>query len=263
MSKTAVISEQGLRWRMEDAYILRHALVHAADIFAGVYDGHCGDYAAAYASQTLHLHFAHHLQQGQKIEQAFINSYQKVSQELSRVQSGTTAAHFYLLGRELSVANAGDSRIIIVSKEGVRQLSRDHRLDDPQEMDRILSYGAEISYPYVLRQGMGLMPTRSLGDSFFESVGVISTPDVHQERIQDRDLWLIAGCDGLFDVLDNQEVAGIARSYSDVRELAEGLSQEVLIQRMGTDNLTIIVLALQPGPGMAKMTKLKNWRFEL
>ncbi|MGM0424518.1 MAG: PP2C family serine/threonine-protein phosphatase [Thermodesulfobacteriota bacterium] len=245
MSRMAVVSEQGMRWRMEDAHVLRHALVDASDVFGGVYDGHSGDYASVLASRTLHVRFAHHLHQGLDTRQAFIQSYQDVSQELSRVQSGTTATNFYLLGRKLSVANAGDSRVVVVSQEGVRQLSQDHRLDDPQELDRIQAWGGQISYPYVLHEGQGLMPTRSLGDSFFEQVGVIPDPHVQEERLQKEDLWLIAACDGLFDMLDHQEVAEIARNQQDARGVADALAQEVLIQRMGTDNLTIIVLALQ------------------
>ncbi|MFP4212869.1 MAG: PP2C family serine/threonine-protein phosphatase [Desulfohalobiaceae bacterium] len=249
MSRLAVVSEQGMRWRMEDAYVLRQALVYAGDVFGGVYDGHSGDYAAVLASRSLHVRFAHHLQQGLSPSQAFINSYQDTDQELARVQSGTTAANFYLLGSRLWVANAGDSRVLVVSREGVRQLSQEHRLDHPQELARIQAYAGQISYPYVLREGLGLMPTRSLGDSFFEPAGVIATPDVHEEELQEEDLWLIAACDGLFDVLNNKEAAEIALGCQEARQAADELAQEVLIRRMGTDNLTIIVLALQTEPG--------------
>ncbi len=245
MVQAAVFMEQGPRWRMEDAHVLRYGLLQNHDVFAGIYDGHLGDYAASYAAQTLHVKFASHMQKGQDPAQAFLLSYHAVSQELASFDSGTTALNFYLLGRELALANAGDSRAIIITRKNVKQLTKDHRLDQDQERLRIEVYGAEVRYPYVLRAGQGLMPTRSLGDSFFQPVGVIPSPELHTELIQDSDLWLVAGTDGLFDFMSNQEVAIAVRGSSSAQAAVEALGEEVLLKRKGSDNLTVIALALQ------------------
>ncbi|MCF8030838.1 MAG: protein phosphatase 2C domain-containing protein [Desulfohalobiaceae bacterium] len=244
MAKAAVISEQGMRSSMEDAHQLLRDLHQSGDMFCGVYDGHSGSYAAEYAADTLHLRFASALQQGLDPEEAFVRAYEQVSQELSHQTSGTTAVTLYLRDGELVAANAGDARLVVVDSGSVRQITRDHRVEDPGERERIESCGGIISGPYVLCGGGGLMPTRSLGDEYFKPVGIIATPDTATERLGEDDRWLVVACDGLFDVMDNQEVAAIVNQTDSAREAADALRQEALVHRMGTDNLTVVVVDL-------------------
>jgi serine/threonine protein phosphatase PrpC len=244
MAQAAVISEQGMRARMEDAHQLRRDLFQAGDLFGGVYDGHAGSYAAEYAADTLHLRFASALEQGMDPELAFVRAYEEVSAELAAQRSGTTAVTFYVADDVLVVANAGDARLVIVEEGSVRQPTRDHRVDDPGERERIEASGGVVRGAYVMHEGAGLMPTRSLGDAFFEPVGVIATPDVCTEKLGEGDRWIVAACDGLFDVMGNQEVAAIVNQTDSAREAADALSQEALVHRMGMDNLTVIVVDL-------------------
>jgi serine/threonine protein phosphatase PrpC len=244
MAQAAVISEQGMRGRMEDSHLLRRDLYQAGDFFGGVYDGHSGSYAAEYAADTLHVYFASCLEQGLGPQQAFVRAYEQVSGELASQSSGTTAVTFYLRDRELVAANAGDARIVVVDSGSVRQITRDHRVDDPGERERVESSGGVVRGAYVMHGGAGLMPTRSLGDAYFEPVGVIATPDTAAEQLLSDDSWLVAACDGLFDVMSNQEVAAIVNQAESAREAADALSQETLVNRMGMDNLTVIVVDL-------------------
>ncbi|MEF8823361.1 MAG: PP2C family protein-serine/threonine phosphatase [Desulfohalobiaceae bacterium] len=244
MAQAAVISEQGMRGRMEDSHLLRRDLYQAGDLFGGVYDGHSGSYAAEYAADTLHVYFASSLEQGVESQQAFVRAYEQVSGELAAQSSGTTAVTFYLRDRELVAANAGDARIVVVDSGSVRQITRDHRVDEPGERERVESSGGVVRGAYVMHGGAGLMPTRSLGDAYFDPVGVIATPDTAKERLRADDRWLVAACDGLFDVMDNQEVAAIVNQTDSAREAADALSQETLVHRMGMDNLTVIVVDL-------------------
>jgi serine/threonine protein phosphatase PrpC len=244
MAQAAVVSEQGMRGRMEDSHLLRRDLHLAGDLFGGVYDGHAGSYAAMYAADTLYLRFAGALEQELDPEQAFVRAYEEVSADLAGQDSGTTAVTFYLLDRELVAANAGDARLVVVDSGSVRQVTRDHRVDDPGERERVEASGGVIRGAYVMHGGAGLMPTRSLGDAYFEPVGVIATPDTAKQRLRADDRWLVAACDGLFDVMDNQEVAAIVNRADSAREAADALQQETLVNRMGTDNLTVIVVDL-------------------
>ncbi len=244
MWRIAVASEKGMRPAMEDAHAVRQYLYQEGDIFAGVYDGHSGQYAAFYAADTLHVYFVAALKAGLDPEQALGQAYQKVSQDLQTEISGTTAVNFYLQGQKLTVAHAGDCRALIVSRNSFRQLTEDHRVDNPGERARIKAHGGIISGAYVMCAGAGLMPTRTLGDSGFEAAGVTAEPEVSTELIARDDLWLLAASDGLFDVLDNMEVARLIRGAEDPEQAVHLLSQEALINRMGTDNLTVIVLGL-------------------
>lgn len=68
---------------------------------------------------------------------------------INYVTSGTTCVGVYMKGTKLYVANVGDSRAVMAqkSKDGTlvaKDLSRDHKPDDPEEMSRILSWGGYV-----------------------------------------------------------------------------------------------------------------------
>lgn len=230
---------------MEDAHFLDLGFAGKGWVFAGVYDGHGGKYAAQYACQMLHKLFLSALNKGLTPQQAFVNSYETVSDELNGQESGTTAVNFLIKEGIVYTANVGDARAIVVGTQGVRQLTADHRLGNFDERLRIEKMGGQIGYPYVRRGLLGIMPTRTLGDEYFKPVGVIATPSVDEYKIAPTDLMLIAACDGLFDFMSNEEVAGFARRFPDPAALVDALKDEVLVNRAGSDNLTIIAVSLQ------------------
>ena len=244
---------------MEDTYFLDLNFVDKGWIFGGVYDGHGGSFAAEYTGQNLHHKFLAKLLSGLFPQQAFGETYEEISEELEEQTSGTTAVNFLIkpahrenagsseekAGR-IFTANAGDARALVVGGKEFHQLTTDHRLDNREERQRIEQMGAVIDYPYVYRGRCGLMPTRTIGDSYFKPVGVIAEPSVNEYEISKQDLVLIAACDGLFDVMSNEEVAECARNFLDPKELTEALKHEVLDNRKGVDNLTIIAVSCNP-----------------
>jgi serine/threonine protein phosphatase PrpC len=242
--EVASVSEQGIRSKMEDAHYLGADFGHKGWIFGGIYDGHGGKYAATYSAEQLHQVFLKKILASISPQQAFIESYEEVSSNLKHQNSGTTAVNVLIDGNKTYTANAGDARAIVVSTETVIQLSVDHRVDKPEEKHRIESMGGKIRYPYVMRGFSGLMPTRTIGDEYFKTVGIIATPSVNEYRISKNDLVLIAACDGLFDFMSNEEVAEFARRTTKPESLLEILKKEVLFNRGGTDNLTIIAVKL-------------------
>lgn len=59
--------------------------------------------------------------------------------------SGTTCSIVLTRGPQLISANAGDSRAIVVDKDGKpRALSRDHKPDSPDEHARIMASGGRV-----------------------------------------------------------------------------------------------------------------------
>jgi protein phosphatase PTC2/3 len=242
--EAAVVSEKGIRQSMEDAYYLDLNFGDQGWVYGGVYDGHSGDYAARYASEKLHLVFFEKLLTGLPPGQAHSYAYEAVSQELMSQDSGTTAVDFLIQNTQMFIANAGDARAIVVSKNGVLQLTVDHRMDNREEQERVTKMGAFINYPYVTRGDQGLMPTRSIGDRYFKPVGVVAAPYINEYLITQDDMMLIAACDGLWDFMTNQEVAAMAREYPEPLYFLDVLMHEVMEKRMGTDNLTIIAVAL-------------------
>jgi len=245
MPQTAYISEQGQRLNMEDAHILLPDFPAPGWVLGAVFDGHRGSRAASCAAR----HFPERMQQavnsGQDGGNALVYALESLGEDLMNEPSGCTAAAFFLQNHELFAANVGDARVICVKAGEARQLTHDHRVDDPKERRRITEAGGVIEGKYVLNGLSGLEPTRTLGDAGFHEVGVIFNPFVHTQPRIAQDEWLIAACDGLFDVMNNQEVAEVVHSASDAEDAADKLRHEVLDIRQGTDNLTILVVDLR------------------
>lgn len=230
---------------MEDRHSIDLNFTGKGWVFAGIYDGHNGKYAAEYASTRLHQVFLGKLLAGLSPQAAFVDSYETVSEELKTQDSGTTAVNFLIKEGRIFTANAGDARAIVISHQTVQQLTTDHRLDNPAERLRIERTGAFISYPYVYHGLVGLMPTRTIGDQYFKPAGVIATPSVGEHQIHQDDIMLIAACDGLFDFMNNGEVAALTRKLPDIHTAVQALGNEVLSNRSGSDNLTIIAVSLR------------------
>jgi len=243
--KAAAISEKGPRPTMEDFYFLDVDFGGNGWIYGGIYDGHGGDYAARYAAENLHLLFLEKILSGESPFQAFSESYEEIAGRISRQDSGTTAVDFFIKDGWIYVANVGDAEAIVLTDDNYIELSTLHRLDNQKERERVLRSGAMIEYPYVVRGNRGLMPTRVLGDAYFRVVGVIPTPAAQKHKIEDKDLYLIAATDGLWDVAGKNEVASFARNYPEIEKLLEALKREALINRLGSDNLTVIAVNLR------------------
>lgn len=242
MFEIAIRSEIGTRDKMEDSYYFNDLKGDGLELFDGIYDGHGGKFAAEYAKKNLAKIFFREIKKGKKEKAAFVTAYEEISLNLKNQESGTTAVNFYLKDKKLTYANVGDARLIVIARSKAKQLSQDHRLDNPQKIARIMANGGIIMKPYVVKEGYGLMPTRTLGDEYFKEVGVIATPTVGQYQIRAYDQWILAASDGLFDFMDNEETSRFLTEFNDVYKAAEALKTEVLIKRKGSDNLTFILL---------------------
>ncbi len=104
--------------------------------------------------------------------------------------SGCTCVAAYLRGSHLWVANVGDSRAVMAVKKGTqaafvsKDLSRDHKPDDPEEMARIHQWGGFVAPPrepglsarvYLDKECtmIGLAMSRSIGAPHFPSISLI------------------------------------------------------------------------------------------
>ncbi|KAG9129314.1 hypothetical protein Leryth_015688 [Lithospermum erythrorhizon] len=163
---------------------------------------------------------------------------------------GTTALTAMFLGKRLMIANAGDSRAILCRGGVFTQLTEDHRPDSNKEKKRVEESGGFIEDGY-LNGELGV--TRALGDWFLKypngekSSPLISEPDVFEFMLSDDDEFLIIACDGLWDVLSNQEAVNIVRKemkmHGDPRRCAQELVYQAM-RRDSADNVTVIVVSL-------------------
>ena len=143
-------AEQNARFRnyMEDDHtVLTDVADRHGSLLVGLYDGHGGRAAVDFVTERLHRAVEAELRLAPPAEppteclkRAFIK-IDRMLLQLGCMHVGTTAASCLFLrspGPEASltlhVANAGDSRVVLVATSGATRLSVDHVATDPSEV---------------------------------------------------------------------------------------------------------------------------------
>lgn len=242
---------QGARPSQEDAWCVA---TRARWRLYAVFDGHGGAVTARYAAATLPDTVAkkiNHSAPGGSVfggrgggnEEILRESFEEISRAIEpRTEDGATALAVLIGSGQITWGNAGDCRLLLVTTNGYQQLTREHRLDNPTELQRLTRIGrAVIRPPYLYVGPYGLMPTRSLGDRNFKAAGVIATPEVGGRLSEVEDLWLIAATDGVWDILTNDEVARITAWHKIPKTIAESIA-DAAIENGSTDNVTVLVV---------------------
>lgn len=257
----------GVRPTMEDAVVMEKDFMIAESggrkaarsmaLFA-VFDGHggaqCADYLSRHAASVLAKHLAKEDGSGdvsQCLEDA-INELDEACIEHSADGSGSTGVIVLLDKRQRSlwVTNVGDSRCILLSSDGVTQLSVEHKPTDPDERQRIMEAEGWVAYGRV----MGILAvSRSFGDRDFKrhSSGlVIVRPSITHHRLTAKDEYLVVACDGLFDVFSNEDVQKFINFanelYPDLTldQLATDIVTAAIKERHSRDNVSTILIKL-------------------
>lgn len=228
----AAAEAQGARGSMED----RHQVRLTSDgAWGAIFDGHGGGRAAELAAAQV-AHLLPDLSPG--------DALRRLAELTAQETSGACAVAFRLRRDGLEVANLGDCELALVGPEGVEMLTKVHRLTDPEERRRVQATGAAIEGPYVVdpRTGDGVMPTRVLGDQPYHHLGVSSEPDERATRFGEG--WLIAACDGLWDVLNPAELPPLLSGSP--QDAVRALVTLALDERRSGDNVTVIALHKKP-----------------
>jgi serine/threonine protein phosphatase PrpC len=86
-----------------------------------------------------------------------------------------------------------------------------------------------------------LAVTRSIGDFFLQ--GVMHQPEVTSVRITDDAYRLVIGCDGVFDMLENDEVGELVMEEKNVHRAATLVRNAARAAHSG-DNISVVVVNL-------------------
>lgn len=153
--------------------------------------------------------------------------FEKANSDSSYSGMGTTVIAVFLKGNKLHIVNAGDSRMYIISKDNITQITKDHSL--VQEMHDC----GEISEEEMQNHPKKNIITRALGA--FEELEL----DRSVMNIKSDDI-ILACTDGLTNQLTDQEILNICSEYG----LNESLIK--LIDRAkssgGKDNITVVLI---------------------
>jgi len=146
-----------------------------------------------------------------------------------------------ILGNELYIANAGDSRAVFSKNKKCYNVTEDHKPSLEREVNRICS----IEGGFVLKnrvQGK-LAVTRSLGD-FQWNPYVSEVPDVYGPFLWSGSDYefLILACDGLWDVIEEQSACDFVQKCKNPRDAAVQLRDFAYDVGRSRDNISVVVI---------------------
>lgn len=226
--------------------------------FFGVFDGHGGKLVSKYLKESLPQFFVTKFKKNfyVKDENAikyFLKAFELLQEKLKNdhpravVHCGSTACigiHYKDNDEDkLWIINVGDSRSIKCNKDNIaEQLSLDHKPNNLEEKKRIENLGGKIEYDGSDWRIKGLSLSRAFGD--LDCIPYVThQPQIYKYNINPNDKFIIFACDGLWDVLSNQDVINYINelvnknfkgNYS--KELAE-----YAIHKGSLDNVSVII----------------------
>ncbi|KAF8706335.1 hypothetical protein HU200_030597 [Digitaria exilis] len=178
-----------------------------------------------------------------------VKTFEQVDEELRQhsgincICSGTTAVTVVRQGDHLIVANLGDSRAVLCTRDSKDrlipvQLTTDLKPDLPSELARILNCKGRVfameDEPDVPRMWLpdqeapGLAMARAFGDFCLKNNGLICTPEVYYRKLSEKDEFLVLATDGIWDVLSNKEVVKMVSSVKDPSKAARQLIDQAV-----------------------------------
>ena len=210
--------------------------VYAADaqrLFA-VADGmgghRAGEVASAMAVEALHMR----LQSRQPDLRLMLQAFEEANGHIAAASAGeerlqgmgTTMTALWQTERSVLIAHVGDSRVYLLRKGNLRQVTDDHSV-----VAELLRCGL-ITPQEARRHPYRNVITRSLG-----SAPTVEVDLLERER-EPGDLWLLC-TDGLSNMLTDREMEALLGSLPP-QKAADALMQKAL-DAGGTDNITFIL----------------------
>ncbi|XP_062136545.1 probable protein phosphatase CG10417 [Drosophila sulfurigaster albostrigata] len=175
--------------------------------------------------------------------------------------SGCTAVVCVLHGRDLYVANAGDSRCVISRNGKAIEMSLDHKPEDDEESTRIVNAGGRVTLDGRVNGGLNL--SRALGDHAYktnlelsaEAQMISALPDVKKLIISPEDEFMVLACDGIWNYMTSEEVVKFVRlrlkdENKKLSQVCEELFDNCLAPNTmgdgtGCDNMTAVIVKFQ------------------
>jgi len=258
------ISKRGRREQNEDAETIyinsngNDANSKKINIY-GIYDGHGGKFVSKYLSEKVPTYFKIPDLKLPLSGRYIRNTFATIQTDLEKNYTeqcnycGSTCLltidYIFEQKRFVDVINLGDSRCVVSKGNKANILTSDHKPNWPIERERIKKIGGEIYFDGTDWRIGDLSVSRAFGD--LDNKPYISCiPDIFRYRVSKKDQFMILACDGLWDVLDGQQVVNfIITSCYDSEEtrinkktnIARILA-EYAIQKGSTDNITIIII---------------------
>ena len=219
--------------------------------FFGIYDGHGGSHVSKYLESNI---FNYYMDKNfsPPFDENFHNKvFQIVQNQLLKNTFGYSNGSTCLLNLmykynneiHMNIVNLGDSRLTIVySNWSSKQVTTDHKPDEPNEKSRLEKMGGEVykDSESVFRIG-DLSLSRAFGDG--DNAPYISQkPDIFLKKITPQTKYIVIACDGLWDIVESDSLGKIMNTL--VAKKPDNIAVELAnwaLDKGSTDNVSFIV----------------------
>ena len=173
---------------------------------------------------------------------------------------GCTALAMLIAGNKIYVANVGDTRAVLRRGGKAVRLTYDHKPYNPEEVKRIREVGGFVSGDVGRVNGV-IAVARSIGDFCAYLLMCIRScrhspqdldikpyvsaePHLNELELTPEDDLIVIGCDGVWDVLSDEEAVAIAASTPDPQRAA-ALVRDAAYADASEDNISTLVIRLK------------------
>ena len=226
--KYGMSAMQGWRKDMEDAHVCQIDFGWDGWSIFGVFDGHAGAGVSKFLSENIvdcikkKTDFSG--EDVEKVREGVKKGFMDVDECLLKDpeyknginRGGSTAIAVLISSKHIIWANCGDSRGFLCQNGGVAWATEDHKPHNAKEKERIEKAGGTVMNQRV---NGTLAVSRALGD--FEYKQNLSIPP-HEQLVSPEpdvtvlprkqgDEFIFLACDGVYDVMTNEEIAKYIR----------------------------------------------------
>lgn len=277
--KYGLASMQGWRVEMEDAHTAVIGLPSLKDwSFFAVFDGHAGAKVSAMCAEQLMDHIIANedfpkmdIKSGtetqpslESVKNGIKTGFLSLDDKLRSMpevmsgqdKSGSTAVGAIVSPKYIFFANCGDSRAVL-SKAGKCSFSTtDHKPVNPIEKERIQKAGGSVM---IQRVNGSLAVSRALGDFEYKNVEgmgpceqlVSPEPEIFAEERDPADEFLVLACDGIWDVMSNEDLCDFIRNRLQIVPSLESICNQVIdtcLYKGSRDNMSIVIVTFRGAP---------------
>merc|ERR1712045_385976 len=210
----------------------------------------------------------------EKVKTGILSGFLELDEKLRKIpevangedKSGTTAVCVLITEKYVLFSNCGDSRGVLSCKTGSGNdasasspvlATLDHKPSNPPERERIQNAGGSVM---IQRVNGSLAVSRALGDFEYKNVEgkgpteqlVSPEPEFYvKTREEDLDQFLVLACDGVWDVMSNDDICNFITHRMKVHDNLETICNEVIdtcLYKGSRDNMSIIIIAFPSCP---------------
>lgn len=202
----------------------------------------------------------------EKVKSGVLKGFLELDEKLRKIpevangedKSGTTAICVLISNNYIIFSNCGDSRGVL-SGDGSKPIvvTQDHKPSNPPELERIQDAGGSVM---LQRVNGSLAVSRALGDFEYKNVDgkgpteqlVSPEPEFYKKkRDHASDEFLVLACDGVWDVMTNEDICSFVSARMSVTDNLEQIANEVIdtcLHKGSRDNMSIIIIAFPGAP---------------